>query len=198
MQSKQKVSDYNMTPDSQAILIAVILIILVAIILIVVAAERRRSKHLQERFGPEYDRAVKTEGDRRHAEAELAERERRREKLDIRPLTDAQRDRYMTEWKATQAQFVDVPRGALANADSLLREVLEARGYPTGDFDQQAADLSVDYAAVVNDYRRARSIAVNSSEASTEDLRNAMVIYRSLFDRLVADRASRDTVSQRS
>ena len=187
-----------MTSDSQAVLIAVILIILVAIIIIVVAAERRRSKHLRERFGPEYDRAVKTEGDRRHAEAELSQREHRRERLDIHPLSDVQRERYVTEWKATQAQFVDDPRGALANADSLLREVLEARGYPTGDFNQQASDLSVDYAAVVNDYRRARAIAVNPSQASTEDLRNAMVIYRSLFDRLVADRAPRDPVSQRA
>jgi len=187
-----------MTSDSQAILIAVILIALVVVIVAVVVAQRRRSEHLRERFGPEYDRAVQDAGDRRHAEAELRQRERRREKLDIRPLPDAQRDRYTTEWKATQAQFVDDPRGALAKADGLLGEVMEARGYPTGDFDQQAADLSVDYASVVSDYRRAHAIAANSSRASTEDLRSAMVIYRSLFDRLVAERAPREPVSQRS
>lgn len=187
-----------MTADSQAILIAVILIALVVIVIAVVAAQRRRSEHLRERFGPEYDRTVQSTGDRRHAEAELRDRERRREKLDIHPLSDTQRDRYVSDWKATQAQFVDDPRGALAKADSLLHEVMEARGYPTGDFDQQAADLSVDFASVVNDYRRAHAIAANSSRASTEDLRSAMVIYRSLFDRLVAKRAPREPVSQRS
>lgn len=187
-----------MTSDSQAILIAVILIALVVIIVAVVVAQRRRSEHLRERFGSEYDRVVQAKGDRRHAEAELSQRERRREKLDIRPLSQAQRDRYVTEWKAAQARFVDDPRGALAQVDSLLGEVMEARGYPTGDFDQQAADLSVDYASVVNDFRRAHAVAANSSRASTEDLRSAMVIYRSLFDRLVAERAPREPVSQRS
>src|SRR5690242_7693317 len=113
-----------MTSDAQAILIAVILIALVVIVVAVVVAQRRRSEHLRERFGPEYDRAVQTTGDRRHAESELSRRERRREKLDIRPLSDTQRDRYVSEWKATQAQFVDDPRGALGKADSLLGEVL--------------------------------------------------------------------------
>lgn len=187
-----------MTSDSQAILIAVILIALVVIVIVVVAAQRRRSERLRERFGPEYDRAVRTTGDRRHAEAELSERERRRDKLDIHPLTDTQRARYVTAWKTTQGQFVDDPRGALAKADSLLHEVMDARGYPTGDFDRQAADLSVDYASVIDDYRRAHAVASNSSKASTEDLRSAMVIYRSLFERLVAERAPRETVTQSS
>jgi len=187
-----------MTSDSQAILIAAILIAMVVVVIAVVAAKRRHSEHLRKRFGPEYDRAVQTAGDSRLAEAELSERERRREKLDVRPLSDTQRDRYVTDWKATQARFVDDPRGALAQADSLLLEVMEARGYPTGDFDQQAADLSVDYASVINDYRRAHAIAANAPRASTEDLRSAMVIYRSLFDRLVAERAQREPVSPRS
>ena len=187
-----------MTSDSQAILIGAILITLVVTVIAVVAAKRRRSEHLRDRFGPEYDRAVQTAGDSKRAEAELSERERRREKLDIRALSDTQRDRYVTDWKATQARFVDDPRGALAQADSILHEVMEARGYPTGDFDQQAADLSVDYASVINDYRRAHTIAANASQASTEDLRSAMVLYRSLFDRLAAERAPREPVSQRS
>src|SRR5690349_14704680 len=131
-----------MTSDTQTILIAVLVIVLAVIAIVLVAAQRRRSRHLRDQFGPEYDRTVPASGDRRRAESELGERERRRERLDIRPLADTQRDRYAGDWKATQARFVDDPRGALADADALLREVMEARGYPTGDFDQQAADLS--------------------------------------------------------
>jgi hypothetical protein len=186
-----------MTSDAQAILVAIILVVLIVVAIVVVAARHRRSQLLRERFGPEYDRTVRASGDRRSAEHELSARERRREGLDIRPLTDTQRDRYVRDWKATQAKFVDDPRSALAQADALLREVMEARGYPTGDFQQQAADLSVDYAEVVNDYRRAHAIVANSSRASTEDMRSAMVLYRSLFDRLVAERTVREPVSQR-
>lgn len=186
-----------MTSDAQAIVVAILLVILVVAVVLVIAAQRRRSQHLRDQFGSEYDRAVTTTGDPHKAEAELRSREKRREHLDIRPLSDTQRDRYVSDWKATQAKFVDDPRAALSRADALLREVMEARGYPTGDFDQRAADLSVDYSEVMNEYRRAHAITANSSRASTEDLRTAIVTYRSLFDRLVADRAAREPATHR-
>ena len=187
-----------MTSDAQAILVAILMVVLAIVAFIVVAAQRRRSQRLRERFGPEYDRTVQASGDRKHAEHELSARERRREDLDIRPLTDMQRDRYVRDFKAVQAQFVDDPRSALAKTDSLLLEVMEARGYPTGDFRQQASDLSVDYGENVNDYRRAHAIVADASHASTEDLRSAMVIYRSLFDRLAAERPAREPASPRA
>jgi hypothetical protein len=151
------------------------------------ASTRRRTGRLQERFGPEYDRVVETADSRREAEAELAAREERREQLELRPLSQAARDRYLETWQVVQAQFVDDPRGAVASADSLIQSVMAERGYPVEDFEQRAADVSVDHPQVVENYRRGHRLAQASAEGSdsTEDLRQAMRHYRALFDELV-------------
>ena len=152
-------------------------------------AARRRTARLRERFGPEYNRAIERSGGRRgDAESELAERERRREELRIRPLSHASRERYGESWRDVQAEFVDDPEGAIQRADSLVISVMDERGYPTDDFEQRAADVSVDHPDVVENYRAAHAIARASArgEASTEDLRQAMRHYRALFEDLLA------------
>jgi hypothetical protein len=144
---------------------------------------RRRSEQLRQRFGPEYERALKAEGNSRRAEKELEARARRVEALHIRPLVPEDAARFDANWRAVQARFVDDPKGAVTEADRLVGEVMAARGYPVGDFEQRVADISVDHPDVVMNYRAAREIAVQHSrgQASTEDLRQAMVHYRSLF-----------------
>jgi len=152
-----------------------------------VAARSRRSKQLQEGFGPEYERTVERSGDRRAAESELEARRERREELDIRALQPAARERYVSAWHQAQALFVDAPADALTEADSLLTSVMAERGYPMEDFDQRAADVSVDHPTVVENYRAAHAISTASGrgQASTEDMRQAMVHYRALFEELV-------------
>lgn len=147
------------------------------------AARARRRKGLQERFGGEYDRTVADAPSRREAEAELSERERRRDELDIRPLPQSSRDRYASEWQNTQARFVDDPEEAVGEADRLIQRVMLERGYPVDDFEQRANDLSVDHPDVISNYRAAHGISVANErgKASTEDLRTAMVHYRALF-----------------
>ena len=174
------------------------IVIAVAVVVIVVAvvaaaSSRRRRHHLQDRFGSEYDRTVEeTGGDRRAAEAELRERTERREQFEIVPLEPEARARYVEAWRHTQAQFVDEPAEATREADRLITSVMRDRGYPVDDFDQRAADVSVDHPQVVDDYRAAHAIAADNdrSEASTEDLRQALVHYRSLFEELLEDRST--------
>jgi len=151
------------------------------------AYRKRRSERLRETFGPEYDRTVRVTGDRRGAESDLESRRRRREELDIRPLDPTARARYAESWRDAQARFVDSPRDSVRDADRLVIVVMRERGYPIDDFDTRAADLSVDYPNVVQNYRSARDIsqANDRGEASTEDLRQAMVHYRSLFQELL-------------
>jgi hypothetical protein len=150
-----------------------------------------RSRRLQERFGPEYQRAIDERGDRREAEAELQEREHAREQLEIRPLSEPARERYSAAWEEVQASFVDNPSGAVAEADRLVAEVMRERGYPVDDFEQQAALVSVDHPRVVEHYRQGHDIylSFDRGEASTEDLRQAMQHYRALFDELLDDAA---------
>ena len=168
------------------ILIVVAAVVLIAIIAWV-AARSRRSKQLQEGFGPEYERTVERSGDRRAAESELEARRERREELDIRALQPAARERYVSAWHQTQARFVDAPADALTEADSLVTSVMAERGYPMEDFDQRSADVSVDHPTVVENYRAAHAISTASGrgQASTEDMRQAMVHYRALFEELV-------------
>lgn len=168
------------------------LIIVAAVVLAVLAAafflvRQRRSKELQSKFGPEYERAVIETGAKAKAEAELAQRAKRVRKLDIRPLPAGQADTFIRSWKATQARFVDDPSGAIREADDLLGELMSARGYPVTDFEQRAADLSVDHGELVHNYRIAHQVAVRHSrgEAGTEDLRQAMIHYRALFEDLI-------------
>jgi hypothetical protein len=167
----------------------IVAIIVVALVIIgaVLWSRRRRSDHLRDRFGPEYDRAVEAKGDRSKAEADLAEREKRVEKLNIRPLEPAERREFAARWKDVQARFVDDPARAVAFADALLGEVMKARGYPVTDFDQRAGDISVDHPVVVEHYHKAHDIALRQEkgDASTEDLRQAMIHYRALFDDLI-------------
>lgn len=149
-----------------------------------------RSKHqrLRAHFGPEYDKAVRQAGgSREEAEAELTERKERVSQFDIHPLTPDEHDRFATSWRSVQERFVDEPAAAVVEADRLIREVMRARGYPVGDFDQQAADLSVNHPVVVENYRAARDIAQRSErdQATTEELRQATVHYRTLFDELL-------------
>jgi len=167
-------------------MIAVLIIVIVALLAVVgmLAYRQRRSAQLREGFGPEYDRVVDERGDQREAEAELRERRDRRSTYDIKPLGAADRDRYGERWRETQAKFVDQPASALTDADELLSAVMRDRGYPVEDFDQQAADVSVDHPDVVDHYRQAHAIH-GRRRASTEDLRQAMVHYRALFAELL-------------
>jgi hypothetical protein len=168
------------------VLVAVAVIIVVALV-VWQALRARRTRTLQGRFGPEYDRTVDRADGRREAEADLAARAKRRDELDIRPLPTASRDRYVEEWQHVQARFVDDPRGAVQEADTLIQSVLRERGYPVDDFDQRAADLSVDHPQVVENYRNGHRL----STGDTEEQRQAMVHYRALFDELVEDTADR-------
>jgi hypothetical protein len=151
---------------------------------------KRRSEHLRSQFGAEYDRQVEQAGSRSKAEAELAEREKRVSKLTIRPLSPADQDRFLERWTKVQATFVDDPERSVDYADALLAEVMSARGYPVSDFDQRAGDISVDHPNVVQNYRAGHDIAVRHSrgEASTDELRQALIHYRSLFEELVTER----------
>lgn len=170
-------------------------LVVVAVILVVVIAagyllmRRKRTEELQSRFGPEYDRAVKEQGDRRKAEADLQDRQKRVEKLSLHALDPAERERFIDDWQQVQAEFVDNPENSIRDADILLQNVMSARGYPVKNFEQVAADVSVDHPTVVQHFRTAHDIAKRHSrgEGDTEDLRKAMINYRALFDELVAD-----------
>lgn len=177
-------------------IIGAIIVAAIIIAIAVVASGRARSRRLQQRFGPEYDRAVRTTGgDRTAAERDLAARESRVRRMHIEELPAGARDRYVEEWRTVQTRFVDQPREALKDADSLVTSVMRDRGYPMNDFEQRAADLSPDHPQVVDNYRIAHGIASRSEqgEVSTEDLRQAMVHYRTLFNDLVGtdERTSR-------
>src|ERR1700677_3704387 len=170
--------------------VIVIAVVVALIIITAVALYIRQRKHtsagLRTRFGTEYERAVQQHGSERKAEAKLADREARVELLKIRDLDPTERDSYRAQWQTVQSRFVDDPKGAVTEADELVCSLMQARGYPVSDFEQRAADISVDHPLVVENYRSAHSIALrlDSGEASTEELRTAMIQYRSLFDDL--------------
>lgn len=151
------------------------------------AFSRQRSARLREQFGPEYDRALTEQGDRRRAESDLADRRKRRDSLDIRPLEASARRRFIERWREVQVRFVDAPAQAVAEGDGLVTEVMRERGYPVEDFDERASIISVDHPNIVHEYRAAHgiSLANDNGRASTEDLREAMLHYRSLFDELL-------------
>jgi len=168
-----------------SILIGVAILGIAAFIFI----RKRRTEELRTRFGPEYDRALHESGDRKHAEARLEERKDRVERFNLRPLTPGDTARFTESWRRVQARFVDDPNGAVTEADQLLGDVMSTRGYPVSDFEQRTADISVDYPKVVENYRAAHEIALRHAQgqASTEDLRQAMIHYRTLFVELVSE-----------
>jgi hypothetical protein len=167
-------------------------IALVAVLVAALAAfawrRKRRTARLRTQFGgAEYARAVQDGGDRRHAEAALEERTERVEGLRIRPLAASDRARFVHSWREVQARFVDGPGGTVMAADQLLGDVMSTRGYPLSNFDQRAADISVDHPLVLGNYRTAHEIAIRQTrgQAGTEDLRQAMIHFRTLFEELV-------------
>jgi hypothetical protein len=168
--------------SSGATAIVIVVVILIAALAAAVAVSTRR-RRLQQQFGPEYDRAVTDQNSRLRAEAELANRQRRVRKLEIRPLSDESRRRYADEWMAIQEQFVDSPQTAVTDAYALVTEVMKERGYPSEDDDQAMADLSVEHAQTVGHFRAAKQVTHNAAakDVATEDLRQALIHYRALF-----------------
>jgi hypothetical protein len=154
------------------------------------AMHRRRTQDLQARYGPEYSRTVTKLGDQGRAENELVKRQERVEQMEIRPLSAERSGQLAKQWRNVQALFVDDPRGAVTRADGMVEDVMRTRGYPVSDFDQRAADLSVHHGRVVENYRAARDIAIRHRRglATTEELRQAMVYYRELFEDLLENR----------
>ena len=169
----------------------VLVLVVVGTILGLVFARRRRSERFHDQFGPEYDHTVQAMGGEKKAQTELEERRKHVEALDIRPLSVSERGRYLADWAAVQSKFVDEPGQAIVDADRLIMEVMQLRNYPVSDFEQRAADISVNYPALVTNYRAAREIAVKNEQhqADTEELRQAMIHYRSLFEELLKTEA---------
>jgi hypothetical protein len=174
--------------DPKLIVLATAVILIIAVLAWLYVRKRRSTTAgLRQRFGPEYERAVREQGSERKAEAKLTDREKRVEKLNLRDLDPMEHERFSKEWKSVQSRFVDSPKGAVTEADDLVSSLMKTRGYPVSDFDQRAADISVDHPRVVENYRSAHEIAlrVGKDEATTEELRTAMIHYRSLFEELV-------------
>jgi len=172
-------------------LVAIVaLVVVLALVAWAMSRGRKRAAAL-ERFGPEYDRAVERHGDRRAAEQDLLNRAQRRERLDILPLDKRDRVRYVEQWRAVQARFVDRPEEAISEADALLDKVMRDRGYPVDNFEEKAELMSVDYPRLVENYRAARTVRTTGATrmASTEELRQAVLHFRALFDQLLSDPA---------
>ena len=171
------------------ILIAAIVVIAVIAVIVVArsANTRKKTERLKERFGPEYERTLGETGEQRAAEDELAARERRRDKLNIVALSPQAREKYAASWRAVQTAFIDNPSSAVGDADRLVMAVMRERGYPIEDFDQRAADISVDHPAVVDNYRAAHRISLSQQQGNvdTEEERQAFVHYRALFEKLL-------------
>jgi hypothetical protein len=174
--------------DPKMIALFAAVIVIIAVLAWLYARKRRgTTQDLRQKFGPEYDRAVLKHGSERKAQSKLEDREKRVEKLNIRDLDPTEHERFSKRWESVQSRFVDSPKGAVTEADDLISSVMKARGYPVSDFDQRAADISVVHPRVVENYRSAHEIAlrVGKEAATTEDLRTAMIHYRSLFEELV-------------
>ncbi|MHB8816037.1 MAG: hypothetical protein ACYDAE_22630 [Steroidobacteraceae bacterium] len=183
----------NTIPLQWFIVAAVVVIALLALAAWFFARRKKQSARLEQRFGPEYGRTVGELGGRTKAESELKAREKRVDHLTITPLAPAEAARFAEAWNALQSRFVDNPTGVVAQADGLVRELMLKRGYPMGDFERRAADISVDHPAVVENYRAAQAIAVRAArgEADTEELRTAVVHYRVLFDDMLEVREAK-------
>ena len=179
--------------DPKLIVLSVAVILVIAGLAWLYLRKRRNTTAvLRKKFGPEYDRAVKVHGSERKAEAKLGDREKRVEKLNLRDLDPIEHERFSKRWESLQSRFIDSPKGAVTEADDLVSSLMKTRGYPVSDFDQRAADISVDHPRVMENYRSAHEIAVRvgKDEATTEELRTAMIHYRSLFEELAPVPAS--------
>jgi hypothetical protein len=174
-------------------IIVIVLLVLAAVAVAVWmrAQQAKRREGLQDRFGPEYDRAVDEHGDRKAAEKQLADTASRRDSIEVRPLEPAERERYAAEWTRVQADFVDSPTAATREADRLVQSVMRDRGYPVDDFDTRSQMLAADHPEVVEHYRAAHSVGSRQDPVDTEDLRQAFVHYRALFELLLDDGADR-------
>ncbi|MEV0004013.1 hypothetical protein AB0H28_17240 [Micromonospora sp. NPDC050980] len=183
-----------MSPTQVVVIVIVVVVVVAALVAFAVVANRRRA--LRQRFGPEYDRAVEEQDSRGAAERELRERERRHAELELTPLSPESRARYAAAWEDLQVRFVDSPAETVGDADELVSRLIAERGYPTGDFSDQIAHLSVEHARTLTHYRDAHEIRQRNErgEAGTEDLRQALVHYRALF----ADLLGEDPVGQRA
>jgi len=177
----------NITTLNPVIPILIVCLVLAIGISLWMYMQKRRTQNLRSKFGPEYDKAIGEHRDRGHAESELQQRVKRVAKFNIQPLKAEDRSRYQSDWLREQSRFVDDPRAAVHHADTLVQDVMQRRGYPVSDFDQNAIDLSVDHPRVVENYRIAHEIALRDNQGpdSTEDLRKAMVSYRALFEDLL-------------
>jgi len=168
-------------------IIVILVLVIIGVVLAVVFSRRRRSVRFHDQYGSEYDHTVQTAGNEKKAQTELDERRKHIEALDIRPLSASERERYMADWSAVQSKFVDEPGKAIVDADRLIVEVMQMRAYPVSDFEQRAADVSVNYPTLVTNYRAAKAIAIKNEQhqADTEELRQAIIYYRSLFEELL-------------
>jgi len=181
-----------------------IIVLILAVVAMAAAVwvfmERKKTRKLKQNFGPEYDRVIDQEKSARRAEAVLGERQKRVETYPLHSLTEEQRDRLAARWRMVQEHFVDDPRDAVAQADVIITEAMRTRGYPMADFEQRAADLSVDHPAVVEDYRAAHQIAMRDAQgtATTEDLRKAMQLYRNLFEDVLETHVLQHSTGDRS
>jgi hypothetical protein len=178
---------YNFTTIQLVVAAVVIVVLILVAVGLYMQRRKKRTLAFRNRFGSEYELAVIKHGSTREAEAKLADRENRVGTLKIRELGVTERERFVTEWHTVQARFVDHPKTAVTEADDLINALLEARGYPQASFEQRAADISVNYPRVMENYRVAHSIAVRlgQAEATTEELRIAMIQYRNIFDDLL-------------
>jgi hypothetical protein len=177
----------NLTDVNPVILIFIVVVVLAIGVGLWMYMKKKRTETLRSKFGPEYTKAISEHRDRGHAESELEKRAKRVARFDIHPLKKEECSRYTEDWLREQSLFVDDPLAAVNHADALVRSVMQSRGYPVGDFDQNAADLSVDHPRVVENYRVAHEIALRQGRGpgNTEDLRRAMVSYRTLFEDLL-------------
>jgi hypothetical protein len=186
----------NIDFTSPAVLIGAVVVLLLIAVAIAVAADLKKKKtaRLRSRFGAEYDLALSETGSKKKAEETLHSRVSRIEKLKFRDLPIAEREHFLSAWGTVQSRFVDNPRKAVVEADELVNSLLVARGYPAGEFEQRAADISVNHSTLVEPYRLAHSITARSerNEATTEELRTAMIQYRTLFDALLETETATD------
>jgi len=176
-----------MNANIYIIIIVVLVLVVLGLILGSIFSRRQRSKRYQNKFGPDYAATVKTMGSQTKAQTEMDKRQKRVDSLDIRSLTLVEREKYLSEWKAVQAKFIDQPGPATVEADHLIMEVMQLRNYPVSEFEQRAADISINYPELVSNYRLARAIAIKNEQhdADTEELRQALVHYRALFNELL-------------